>query len=150
MTPDAPPDSPLRAHTTELKVRDYECDMGHVVNNANYLHYLEHARHELLGTLGLKFGELAKRDIYLVVTRIEVDYLASLVSGDAFVVRTALRRQGRLRLQFDQHIHRACDDRLMLRAVVTGTAVNAQGRPQMPPELEAVLGAAASVRARPS
>ena len=32
----------------ELKVRDYECDLQGIVNNANYQHYLEHARHELI------------------------------------------------------------------------------------------------------
>jgi acyl-CoA thioester hydrolase len=124
----------------ELKVRDYECDMDHVVNNAVYLNYLEHARHELLLTRGLRFGELSKRGISLVVTRMEIDYKASLVSGDSFVVRTSLKRVGRLRLVFDQHIHRRSDDRLMLSALVTGTALNARGRPEFPDELADALG----------
>lgn len=116
----------------EFKVRDYECDMAHVVNNAAYLNYLEHARHELLESLGLKFGELARGGINLVVTRIEADFRNSLVSGDCFVVRTSLVRNGRIRLQFNQSIHRKPDDRLMLTAVVTGAALNARGRPEMP------------------
>ena len=29
----------------EFKVRDYEVDSQGIVNNANYLHYLEHTRH---------------------------------------------------------------------------------------------------------
>lgn len=123
-----------------FKVRDYECDMGHVVNHPVYLNYLEHARHELLGTLGIRFGDLAQRGIYLVVTRIEADYKASLTSGDEFVVHTELQRRGRLRLQFDQQIHRKSDGRLMFSAVVTGTAVNARGRPEIPPELGDLLG----------
>lgn len=120
----------------QLKVRDYECDMDHVVNNAVYLNYLEHARHELLVTKGLKFGELSRRGISLVVTRIEIDYKGSLTSGDAFVVNTTLERSGRIRFLFNQSIHRLSDQRLMLRAVVTGTALNERGRPELPAELE--------------
>ena len=123
----------------ELKVRDYECDMDHVVNNAVYLNYLEHARHEFLLQIGINFGELSRRGISLVVTRIEADFRASLTSGDVFFVRTALQSKGRIRLQFHQSIYRTSDNRLMLSAVVTGTALNARGRPQFPTELERSL-----------
>ena len=125
----------------EFKVRDYECDMDHVVNNAVYLNYLEHARHELLLGLGIKFGELSKRGVSLVVTRIEVDFKASLTSGDAFTVRTRFSRKGRIRLQFNQSIFRKSDDRLMLSAVVTGTALNERGRPEIPAELDRLFDA---------
>lgn len=137
-------ETPNRMHEIELKVRDYECDMDHVVNNAVYLNYLEHARHEFLRGLGIKFGDLSKRGISLVVTRIEADFKASLTSGDSFVVRTELQRNGRLRLQFIQHIHRAPDNRLMLSAVVTGTALNERGRPEISSELESALGFSSS------
>ncbi|MBV7542716.1 thioesterase family protein [Acidovorax sp. sic0104] len=120
----------------ELKVRDYECDMDHVVNNAVYLNYLEHARHELLESKGLNFGGLSKRGISLVVTRIEIDYKGSLVSGDRFVIRSSLQRSGRIRFLFIQTIHRISDYRLMLNAIVTGTALNARGRPEFPTEIE--------------
>lgn len=129
-------DRPVKIFDVELKVRDYECDMDHVVNNAVYLNYLEHARHELLGSKGLKFGELSKRGISLVVTRIEIDYKGSLVSGDSFIVRSTLQRSGRIRFHFNQSIHRTIDNRLMLSAVVVGTALNSRGRPDFPLELE--------------
>ena len=29
---------------TRMEVRDYECDIEGIVNNANYLHYAEHTR----------------------------------------------------------------------------------------------------------
>ena len=38
--------------TLEFSVRDYECDLQGIVNNATYLHYLEHARHEFLISRG--------------------------------------------------------------------------------------------------
>ncbi len=128
------------AFDVDFQVRDYECDMGHVVNNAVYLNYLEHARHQLLSRMGVSFGELAKRGVFLVVTRIEADFKASLTSGDAFIVRTDLKRQGRLRLHFHQQIRRSTDGQLMLSALVTGTAINARGRPELPAELECIFG----------
>lgn len=133
------PDTTTRTLDVEFRVRDYECDMGHVVNNAVYLNYLEHARHELLGSMGIRFGDLAKRGIFLVVTRIEADFKASLTSGDTFIVRTELQRKGRLRLQFNQQIRRSTDGQLMMGALVTGTALNARGRPELPAELEGIF-----------
>ena len=44
-------------HELTLKVRDYECDLQGIVNNANYQHYLEHARHEFLLSLGVSFAQ---------------------------------------------------------------------------------------------
>ena len=38
---------------TEMEVRDYECDIQGIVNNANYLHYTEHTRHLFLTSLGV-------------------------------------------------------------------------------------------------
>jgi len=126
-------------HSLHFEVRDYECDMAHVVNNAVYLNYLEHARHEYLRRIGINFGDMARQGISLVVVRIEADFKSSLVSGDKFVVQTLLTRKGRLRFQFNQSIHRLPDNQLMLSAVVTGTALNKRGRPEIPPELDRAL-----------
>jgi acyl-CoA thioesterase FadM len=38
-----------------MKVRDYECDVQGHVNNANYQHYFEVTRHELLEKVGSIF-----------------------------------------------------------------------------------------------
>ena len=58
----------------EMKVRDYECDLQGVVNNANYQHYMEHARHEFLEHAGANFGELHQQGIDAMVARVEIDY----------------------------------------------------------------------------
>ena len=39
---------------TKMEVRDYECDIEGIVNNANYLHYMEHTRHLFLKECGRK------------------------------------------------------------------------------------------------
>ena len=41
----------------EMKVRDYECDLQGIVNNANYQHYLEHTRHEFLTSVGITIAK---------------------------------------------------------------------------------------------
>ena len=53
----------------EDKVRDYECDLQGVVNNANYQHYMEHTRHEFLEALGENFGAMHEQGIDAFVSR---------------------------------------------------------------------------------
>lgn len=122
----------------ELSVRDYECDLQGVVNNAVYLNYLEHTRHEYLKSLGLDFAGLHQRGCDLVLTRCELDYKMPLRSGDCFVVRLRLERESRLRFAFFQDLYRLPDERLVLQAKAIGTGLIG-GRPALPPELQAVL-----------
>lgn len=122
-----------------MQVRDYECDMQGIVNNAIYQHYLEHARHKFLEQRGLNFAELTQAGVIIVVARAELDYLTSLRAGDDFTVSVVASRPSRVRLRFAQEIRRATDGALVLRALITATAVNARGRPYFPEQLEALL-----------
>lgn len=123
----------------ELAVRDYECDLQGIVNNAVYQNYLEHARHEYLKTRGLDFAEITRRGINLVVVRVELDYLRSLCSGDRFLVRLRAEQISRLRFGFQQDIYRLPDETLVLKAKIIGSGVNAGGRPALPADLLASL-----------
>ena len=58
----------------EMKVRDYECDLQGVVNNANYQHYMEHTRHEYLESLGENFGEMHEKGLDAFVAKVEIKY----------------------------------------------------------------------------
>jgi acyl-CoA thioester hydrolase len=129
----------LSGFTVELAVRDYECDLQGVVNNAVYQNYLEHARHEYLKSVGIDFAGLAARGINLVVTRAEIDYKWSLTSGDRFVVAVRPERLSPVRFGFRQEIHLLPDRKVVVKALITGTALNAKGRPQIPRELEEAL-----------
>ena len=62
------------AFEIEMKVRDYECDLQGVVNNSNYQHYMEHARHEFLETTGTSFSALHDQGIDVMVSRIDISY----------------------------------------------------------------------------
>ncbi|VAW91787.1 4-hydroxybenzoyl-CoA thioesterase family active site [hydrothermal vent metagenome] len=120
----------------DFKVRDYECDLQGVVNNSVYQSYLEHTRHEFLLSTGIDFAELTRQKINLVVVRAELDYKLPLISGDKFWVGLNLQQSSKLRFDFFQNIYRSTDDKLALKAKITGTAVNERGRPFVPEIIE--------------
>lgn len=127
------------AFTMELTVRDYECDVQGIVNNAVYQNYLEHVRHEYLKSIGIDFAGYAARGINLVVVRIEIDYKHPLTPGDRFLVGLDMVRESRTRLAFMQEIYRLPDHKPVLKAKVIGTALNGRGRPEIPDELQQLL-----------
>lgn len=134
-----PEEKSYNTSSLELKVRDYECDLQGVVNNANYLHYLEHARHEFLASKGIYFADLHEEGTDLIVIKIEIVYKLPLRSRDRFIVRTAIRREGNVRLAFFQDIYRLPDEKLIARAKVTGVS-SRKGRPVSPKPLLKKLG----------
>ena len=129
----------------EYDVRDYECDLEGVVNNAVYLHYLEHTRHVFLRQVGVDFAALAEQKTNLLVIRVEIDYLYPLRSRDRFYVGINTERVSRLRFGFHQHIYRLPDGMPIAKALVIGTAVNASGRPFLPDAIERLLDNTAHV-----
>lgn len=124
----------------EMDVRDYECDMQGVVNNSVYQNYLEHTRHQYLKSIGLDFADLTEKQINLMVIRIEIDYKASLKSGDSFISKLRMERLSPLRFGFVQQINRKSDNKLTIKALVIGTSVNERGRPELHEELIKVWG----------
>ncbi|MBI5008387.1 MAG: acyl-CoA thioesterase [Bacteroidia bacterium] len=125
--------------TLEFKVRDYECDIQGVVNNANYQHYLEHARHEFLLSKGISFAKLHDEGIDLIVSRIEIDYKYPLRSMDSFIVTVDIQREGNVRLAFIQNIYRIPDKKLIAHGKITGVSTK-NGKPVAPGNLIALLG----------
>jgi acyl-CoA thioester hydrolase len=126
-----------------MKVRDYECDAQGIVNNAVYLNYLEHCRHEFLLTSGIDFNRLTREKVFLVVVRSEIDYKLPLHGGDPFWIGLNLERVSPLRFAFLQDIYRHPDQRLALAARTIGTVLNVRGRPFLPQELGKLLVSAA-------
>jgi len=122
-------------HSPELVVRTYECDMNGHVNNANYLHYLEYARHEFLKAVGFDFAGSVKAGYGLYVTRIEIDYKRSAVLDDRLTIESAPVKKGAVSGVMEQSIRRGDD--VMATARVSWAFVDASGKPtRIPPELD--------------
>lgn len=128
----------------EMQVRDYECDIQGIVNNAVYQNYLEHCRHQFLKTVHLDFAELHNQGIDAVVIKAELEYKFPLRPGDDFYIHLKVAKQGRLRIVFNQQIIRKSDEKLMVRAKVT-SVLTRNGRPVLPEILEEKLNKAGIV-----
>lgn len=98
----------------EMKVRDYECDIQGVVNNANYQHYLEHSRHEFLSSLGCSFTDLHNNGIDFMVSKATLEYKNPLRGDDKFVVMIDMVREG-AKLICLQDIYRLPDNKLCVK-----------------------------------
>ena len=120
-----------------IKVRDYEVDSQGIVNNANYLHYLEMTRHDFCEQAGLTFCEMQQQGIDPVVRKIEIEYLSSLTLGEIMVSKLRMERRG-ARFLFFQDIFNAADGRKVVGAVVTIVSTN-KGRLTRGDELAAAF-----------
>jgi len=122
----------------DFKVRDYECDLQGVVNNAVYQNYLEHARHEFLLAAGIDFAQLHEEGTDAMVIKIEMEYKFPLKSGDEFACKLRMEQEGSLKFVFFQDIYRKSDDKLILKGKVTGVCVRG-GRPAKPDQIMEAL-----------
>jgi len=127
--------TPRMKHSCELVVRTYECDMNGHVNNANYLHYLEFARHEYLKAVGFDFAGSVKAGYGLYVTRVEIDYKRSAVLDDRLTIESRPVKRGAVSGVMEQSILRG--DEVVVLAKVSWAFVDATGRPtRIPKELD--------------
>lgn len=106
----------------EFKVRDYECDLQGIVNNSVYQNYLEHTRHEFLLDNNVSFDLLHQQGVDAVVARIDLAYKTPLRSGDEFVSKLYVAKEG-IKYVFHQAIYRKVDNKLCLKGKVDTVVV---------------------------
>lgn len=106
---------------TRMEVRDYECDIQGIVNNANYLHYLEHTRHEFCQQAGVSFRDMQREGIDPVVRKIEITYYTPLRLAESMVSKLWLERR-EARFIFHQDIYNAAGA-VVVKSLVTIVAL---------------------------
>lgn len=111
-------------------VRDYELDCQGIVNNSNYLRYMEHARHQCLLALGVDFATLHASGIDLVLVRSEIDFKAPLRSLDQYQVISEIAALSKVRFKVTQQIVKCANQCLMAQGLHICAAIRAlDGRP---------------------
>ena len=117
----------------KLIVRSYECDSYGHVNNANYLNYLEYARHELLKDVGFDYVAMKKAGFGVYVARVEIDYKKPAITDEELLIKSWPIKKGAVSGIIAQEIWRG--DNLLVAAKVTWAFVDSNGAPtKIPPE----------------
>ena len=123
------------------RVRDYECDLQGIVNNANYQHYLEHSRHLFCISRGLSFSQMHKDGIDVFVARFSVSYKLPLRPDDVYTCRLRVEKE-KARYVFYQDIFRTVNgepERLCVSARVDCVATVGGRLVSGHPKLDAML-----------
>ncbi|MDE7407993.1 MAG: acyl-CoA thioesterase, partial [Muribaculaceae bacterium] len=103
-----------------------------IVNNAIYLHYLEHTRHEFCEMAGFTFRSMGEQGLVPVARRVLIDYITPLTMGETMISKLALRRSGP-RFIFQQDIFNA-HGQFVVKAEVTIVCLR-NGKPTRGDEL---------------
>lgn len=125
-----------------MEVRDYECDLQGIVNNAVYQNYFEHTRHQFLLSKGVSFSELHQRGIDAVVVKVEISFKQSLLPSDRFISKLTLKKEG-VRYVFYQALFGE-NDQLHAAARIE-TVVLTNGKLGFTPELDQIVDEASTV-----
>ena len=110
----------------KYKVRNYHIDSYGHINNAVYLQYLEDARTDFFSYLGHSLSYLAKNDIYVFITEINIKYLSPAFLDDVIVVTGNIIKISKVRATWLQEIFK--DDKKLVTAKVTGAFLNGNGK----------------------
>lgn len=114
-------------HRRDFKVRDYECDIQGVVNNATYQRYMEVTRNEwLYEEMGLNYSRMTSENKFLFVSKVVIEYKYPLRPNDRFWCGGLVRRTSNVKLIAVQDIYRE-DNKEILKADLVIVGVSPSG-----------------------
>ncbi|MAW94631.1 MULTISPECIES: thioesterase family protein [unclassified Leeuwenhoekiella] len=94
----------MKLHETFVKVRYAETDQMGVVHHANYAVYLELARIDWLGAIGISYKNMEENGIMLPVYDMRFSFLKPAHFDDTLCVKTELRKLPGASIIFDYKI----------------------------------------------
>ncbi len=112
--------------SAEYKVRNYHVDSYGHVNNAAYLLFLEDARTDFFSYFGFPLSLLAKNNVYVFITEINIKYIKPLHLDDVITVTGNISNIKKVRATWKQNIFR--DKELVADATVYSAFLNGSGK----------------------
>ncbi|MBM4136235.1 MAG: YbgC/FadM family acyl-CoA thioesterase [Nitrospira sp.] len=117
---------------TEKKIYYHDTDCGGVVYYANYLKHLEEARTEYLLSKGISLQEMAEKDIWFVVAKVEIEYKSPARYQDTLKILTRIEKTKIATMKIFQKIMK--DNTIVVEAYTTLVCVGKDFKPKPLPE----------------
>ena len=124
----------MNFHEFKVRVRYAETDQMGVVYHGNYAQYFEMGRVEWLRSLGLSYAYMEKNGIMLPVVSLTLNYKKPARYDDLLTVRTILKKQESVRIEFDYEIYNEKQELLTTGNSVLVFVDMKTGRPILPPD----------------
>lgn len=124
----------MNFHEFKVRVRYAETDQMGVVYHGNYAQYFEMGRVEWLRNLGLSYAYMEQNGIMLPVVSLTINYKKPARYDDLLTVRTILKKQESVRIEFDYEIYNEKTELLTTGNSVLVFVDMKTGRPVSPPE----------------
>jgi acyl-CoA thioester hydrolase len=124
----------MNFHEFKVRVRYAETDQMGVVYHGNYAQYFEMGRVEWLRDLGLSYAFMEKNGIMLPVVSLTLNYKKPARYDDLLTVRTILKKQESVKIEFDYEIFNEKSELLTTGNSVLVFVDMKTGRPVLPPD----------------
>ena len=96
------PPNPIPGQSSlNIRVRYCECDPMGVAHHASYLPWMELGRTELLRDIGQTYKLLEAQSVFLVITKLDVQYRRPIRYDDIVEIRTRIVGRSRVKLQHE-------------------------------------------------
>ena len=124
----------MREFQFKVRVRYAETDQMGVVYHGNYAQYFEMGRVEWLRNLGISYKWMEENGIMLPVVSLTMNYKKPARYDDELRVKTILKSQTSVKIEFDYEIYNQQDELLTTGNSVLVFVDMKTGRPTLPPE----------------
>ena len=124
----------MNFHEFKVRVRYAETDQMGVVYHGNYAQYFEMGRVEWLRNLGVSYKSMEEEGVMLPVVSLTMNYKKPARYDDLLTVRTILKKQESVKIEFDYEITNEAGELLTTGNSILVFVNMKTGRPSAPPE----------------
>ena len=127
------------SHEIQVRVRYSETDQMGVVYHGNYAPYFEMGRVEWLRSMGISYKWMEENGIMLPVVSLTMNYKKPARYDDLLTVRTILKSQTSVKIEFDYEIYNENEELLTTGYSMLVFVDMKTGKPTLPPEYVVAL-----------